>query len=246
MPVHPWLTHPRTGLPLVADYVTRRGKVIWPVIGGSGPLGEPPPGDGDGGTGGPPQPPPGPGNPPAPTGTLSQADVDRIVEERLRRDRAARDQELKAKYGDLDALSETAKQHQALMDSTKSEQERAVADAEKRGRDAAEAEAKARLDQANADNARALVAAEFRAAAKGALADDTVKGLIEDLDLSKYLGDDGQPDLARIQARVDSLAPAKPGTSRIDLGQGQRTQPPSGGTAAGADLWAQRHPARST
>lgn len=52
LPTHPLLRHPRTGEPLRALGVTRSGRVIWPVLGGSQPTGEPAP-TGDGGQGAP-------------------------------------------------------------------------------------------------------------------------------------------------------------------------------------------------
>jgi hypothetical protein len=79
LPIHPHLLHPRTGEPLRAVGYTRRGP-IWPVLGGNG---EDDGGD-DGNDGG--------GNdagsrandwkPPA-----SQADLDRIIQQRLDRER---------------------------------------------------------------------------------------------------------------------------------------------------------------
>lgn len=35
LPLHPTLTHPRTGAPLQAIYVRRDGRVMWPIIGAS-------------------------------------------------------------------------------------------------------------------------------------------------------------------------------------------------------------------
>lgn len=46
LPIHPTMRHPLTGAPLRAVYVSRRGQVYWPVIGGSGE------GEGTGGDGG--------------------------------------------------------------------------------------------------------------------------------------------------------------------------------------------------
>jgi hypothetical protein len=55
LPVHPTLTHPRTGEPLRAIYRTRAGQLVWPQLGGDG-------------TGDPPADPPAPPTDPPPTG----------------------------------------------------------------------------------------------------------------------------------------------------------------------------------
>ena len=41
LPLHPTLKDPRTGEPLRAFYRTKRGELVWPVMGGSQPTGEP-------------------------------------------------------------------------------------------------------------------------------------------------------------------------------------------------------------
>lgn len=43
LPIHPHLKDPKTGEPLRAFYVTKRGQVCWPIMGGSQPTGEPAP-----------------------------------------------------------------------------------------------------------------------------------------------------------------------------------------------------------
>ncbi|TDB98255.1 hypothetical protein E1091_07855 [Micromonospora fluostatini] len=63
---HPYLCHPRTGAPLVAVGTTRSGRVIWPVLGGSQPQGEPQGGQPPAAPPAQPAPvPPAPGQPPA-------------------------------------------------------------------------------------------------------------------------------------------------------------------------------------
>lgn len=49
LPTHPTLLDPRTGEPLRAIYVTRRGVVVWPQIGGSDSAGDAGASGGDGG-----------------------------------------------------------------------------------------------------------------------------------------------------------------------------------------------------
>ncbi|WP_176955744.1 DUF4355 domain-containing protein [Sinosporangium album] len=104
-------THPRTGL--LAIGMMRDGRPIWPVLGGNG-EGTPASGqDGDGGTGGTPGAGDGGSNPPPGNSTFTQADVDRIVSERLARDRA--------RYADYDALKTKAGKFDELTEAQKTE-----------------------------------------------------------------------------------------------------------------------------
>jgi hypothetical protein len=112
--------------------------------------------------------------------TFSQADLDRIVADRVARERA--------KYGDYADLKKKAA---AAM----TEQERAVADAEARGKSAAQAEVGPRL-----------VRAEFRSAAAGKVEKDALDGFLEYADLSKFVKDDGEPDAKAVEAVVKKLA----------------------------------------
>lgn len=110
---------------------------------------------------------------------FTQSDIDRIVADRVARERA--------KYADY---GEVKKRAAAAM----TEQERAVADAATRGR-----------TEALAGVGQRLAAAEFRAAAAGRL--DNIDELLEDLNLGKFVAADGEPDLKAIRARVDKWAP---------------------------------------
>jgi hypothetical protein len=64
-----------------------------------------------------------------------------------------------------------------------------------------------------------LVRAEFRAAAAGSIDKQTLDAYLEDADLSKFLGDDGEPDLKAIEARIKRLGGGKP----ADFDGGART-----------------------
>lgn len=116
--------------------------------------------------------------------TFTQEEVDRILTERLGR--------LKSKYADYDDLKKRAA-------SAMTEHEKAVVEAEARGRTAA-------LSQTGAKLARA----EFRAAASGRVSTETLDGFLEYADLSKFVGDDGEPDTKAIEAAVKKLG----GTAR--------------------------------
>lgn len=111
-----------------------------------------------------------------------------------------------------------ANELEKLRKQSMTEQERAVATA----RDEATREVALRYGGR-------LVDAEVRAAAVGRAID--VPTLLEGLDRSRFLTDDGEPDVKAIEAWVDKLSPpppepAKPGFP--DLGQGAR------GTASSA------------
>ena len=77
-----------------------------------------------------------------------------------------------------------------------------------------------------------LVAAEFKLAAAGRISD--VDALLEGLDRSKFLTDEGDPDTAAITAWVDKIAPAQTETEETrpadfpDIGQGSRQTTPLG------------------
>ena len=78
-----------------------------------------------------------------------------------------------------------------------SEAEKAVAKARDEGR-----------AEAQEASARKLAAIEFRYAAAGRLADPAAA--LDLLDVSKFLGDDGEPDPRRIEAAIDRLAGPRP------------------------------------
>jgi hypothetical protein len=118
--------------------------------------------------------------------TFTQADIDRIV-----KDRVARATAKFADYGDL------KKRVAAAM----TDQEKVVAEAERRGAETAATKAGSRL-----------VRAEFRAAASGRVEKETLAAYLEDVDLTKFLAEDGEPDLKAIEARISRLAGPERGT----------------------------------
>lgn len=118
----------------------------------------------------------------------------------------SRKQEERAK-----ANAAAAKELEQLRASQMSEAEKIAVEAEQRGRSAALAELGQRL-----------VRAEFAARSGGRISDDT----LDDLNLAKFLTEDGEPDTAAIDKAVARLAPApeqeqtrRPGP-RPDLSQG--------------------------
>lgn len=104
------------------------------------------------------------------------------------------------------ANGSAAKELEELKAKTMSEQEKAVAAAKAEGR-----------TEALKESAVRLVDAEVRAAAAGRKID--VDTLLEGLDRSKFLTEEGEPDTKTIVAHLDKLAPTD---GRVDLGQGTR------------------------
>lgn len=115
----------------------------------------------------------------------------------------ARKNEERAK-GNANAAKELEKVRAAAM----TEQERAVS----------EAKAAGLAEAAKAAGPR-LVRAEFRAAASGQVDKEALDAYLEDVDLTKFLGVDGEPDLKAIEARIKRLG----GGKRTDFDGGART-----------------------
>jgi hypothetical protein len=153
--------------------------------------------------------PPAPPEPPAYTAPATQADLDRIIGERVARERA--------KYADYDDIKAKAEAHDASVEAARTEQEKAVEAARKEGEEAA----------TKAGNAR-LVAAEARALAAQAgfrsLSDVSL------VDLSGVKVDDkGVVDGEAVKAKLKELSDAEPW--RIDDGKKTppKTDPSQGG-----------------
>lgn len=123
---------------------------------------------------------------------FTQDDIDKVVAERLARE--------KAKYADYADLKRKAA---AAM----SDQEKALAEAEQRGASAAQARSAARV-----------AVAEFKAAAVGRVSESALAGFLEYADVSKFVGEDGEPDSKAIQSAVKKLAGAGVGGTNFDGG----------------------------
>jgi hypothetical protein len=139
----------------------------------------------------------------------SQADLDKIIESRLARERA--------KFSDYEDLKTKAARADALEAELGSESDKAA----KAARDEERA-------KANDEWTPRVVKAEFKAAAKGVLTDDQLAALIEDLDLKKYVTDKGDADEEKIAKKVAAFAPASSTATKTPPRQlGQGAQPPS-------------------
>lgn len=124
----------------------------------------------------------------------------------LRKEAAKYRTEAKAKDAELEKF------RKASM----TEAEKAVAEAEAKGRTAAMADFGKRLAKAELDTAAARRNPDFDTAA------------LEYVDLSKFIGEDGEPDKKAIQAAVERLVPEARGSAPSFDG-GARKSAPKGG-----------------
>lgn len=143
---------------------------------------------------------------------------------------------LKSLRAENAALQEKAQQFDALDNASKSEHERALDEARKTAKAEGEAAARQTLQPL-------LVRAEFKAAAAGRIEQQRLDDLLDPLDMSKFLDDEGQVDTAKVSAWVDSAAPKQDGKGSgfPDLGQGRRQGTPQPSVASGQALYDQRH-----
>ncbi len=190
-------THPRTGLMAVGFRLN--GAPIWPIRGASEDGGDPPAGGSDAG-----DPPAGDPPPAEPVKTFTQAELDKQIEQRLARERKKFDgyDDLKAKAARLDEIekanaTDLEKAVMAAKDETRAEVARTFGEKLVRG----------------------VMKAQLEQAMKPA---DAV-ALLDDLNLGKYVGDDGEIDEEAIAKTIARLAPR----GRYDLGQGGRGDGPS-------------------
>jgi hypothetical protein len=132
-------------------------------------------------------------------------------------------------YNDLKAKAE---QLAALTEASKSEQEKAIDAAAKEAREATLKEVGSRL-----------VDAQFTVAAAGRMDSERLAALLEGVDRTRFMKDDGSADADKVKAFVDSVAPAaKQQQERHEFGQGSRQGATVPSVEAGAELYRRLHP----
>ena len=145
--------------------------------------------------------------PPAWKAPASAAELNEIIEKRLNRERK--------RFADYDDLKAKAAKAEAFEQANATDLEKAAKAAREEGRNEALREATPRL-----------VRAEFRAAAKGVLSSEQLTELLEDVDLSRFVSEDGSVDEKKIEKKIAALAPPKrdeePAPRFPDLGGGKR------------------------
>lgn len=159
---------------------------------------------------------------------FSQADVDRIVQERLTRE--------KAKYADYDTVKQRAEQWDKFVEESKPEQEKALSAARQEAEQAA-------YQKARGEFGGKLVQAHIQAAAAGRLPEGAVTALVAGVDTSRFLTEAGDVDTVKVTSFIDGIAPAGTGAQQRPggFGQGPRDGAPKAGLEAGAALWEARH-----
>lgn len=112
-------------------------------------------------------------------------------------------------------LKEANKQLADLQAASMSESEKAVSNA------VAEA-----LKENNANWVKQvggrLVKSEIKAGASGRISDKGLSSLLDGLDVSRFIDDEGEPDTQAIKKFLDDVLPPSSGSKNVDLGQGAR------------------------
>lgn len=136
------------------------------------------------------------------------------------------------------AITETRKELDELKRRTMSDQDKEIEKAKEEARNEVRAQVGAKL-----------VEAEIKVKAAGRLSDEAIETLIENLNTSKFLTDDGDVDTDMVAELVDGIVPAKgddndPGKGkgkRPDMGQGRRKGSSKASVTTGADRYRERH-----
>lgn len=142
----------------------------------------------------------------------SQADLDRIVESRLARERA--------KFADYDEIKAKAEKHDALELELSSEAEKQAREAAKKATEEAESKYRPKLAET-----------AFRIAIGDRKTADEVTDFIADLNLSRFLTETGDVDTAKVLARVEQFTGNNKTTTPSRIGpsaSGQGTRAPAG------------------
>jgi hypothetical protein len=152
----------------------------------------------------------------------SQADLDRIITERLARDRQSRP----AAPPDLDELRRKAALADQLEAASRTDLERAAAEARTTGQ-----------QEGRRALLPSLIAAEIRAAAGGRLTAEQVSALTAPLSSDFFLGADGQLDAARVTGWVSGIPGLGSPAGQQDQGGQQGGQQGQQGQQGGGTTW---------
>jgi hypothetical protein len=118
------------------------------------------------------------------------------------------------------ANAAAAKELEQVRQQHMTEQEKAVEQARAEGR-----------SEAVRASSERVVSAEIRAAAAGRLSKEQLDELVDGINTAKFVDDDGDVDVDKVQRFVDGIAPAPTDPGFPDLGQGAR----GAGTGGSAD-----------
>lgn len=233
LPLHPSMRHPLTGAPIRAIYVDSRGRARWPIMGGA-PDPDPDPKPDPDPT---PDPKPDPKPDPAPKADDLGFPKDTPVVEMKPAEQAAYWQHQARKHEDrnkewqktldgktaAEVAAERAELAKLKLDGL-SDSEKAVETAKGEGR----------------REASLAVAPQMFDVALQHVDEDRRKVLIDSLDLSKVIKEDGTIDTDKVTSIAKTLAPPATGVDP-DYGNGKRPPRTTGGVGAGRDRYRERH-----
>lgn len=157
--------------------------------------------------------------------TFTQADLDRVVADRLSRE--------KAKYADYDALKQRAEAWDKFEAESQTQQQKDLALAVKEAEQAA-------YGKAREEYGSRLVEAHLSAAAAGRLTEAALAALLAGVNKQVFLTEAGEIDAAKVTSFIDGIAPTTP-TRPGGFGQGPRSGQPRPGLDSGAALYDARH-----
>lgn len=256
LPIHPSKRHPLTGEPLQALWIRPDGRVCWPMMGGDETAGSGDTGTSAGGQGAGTESGSGTQGSGTTGGNSGESELgfpkDTPVADMTEKQQAAywkhqsrkHEDAWKQRVGDLtpeklQELRDKAQKHDALEYELSSATDKAAKDAEKAAREKADAEYRPMLAET-----------AFRVAIGDRKPEVEVEDFIADLNLSRFLTDDGRVDTAKVLARVEQFAPATgtttptPRRGPTPTGQGQRGTTGTGddrSIEAGRELYRSRH-----
>lgn len=242
LPIHPSRRHPLTGQPLQALGFRKDGRAIWPIMGGdetTTPAGE---GGGEGGGQGGNAGQAFPANTPVEQMTSDQRAAYFQHQAQKWQGRAENNYGLLRNLGvtnadEAAAIKEKVEKHDALEHELMSDKDKAVAEASQTA--AADAEAKYRP---------MLAETAFRVAIGDRKSKEEVDDFIGDLNLTRFLTDDGSVDIAKVLARVEQFAPDKGNSPKgpVVPPRGNGGSPSGSATAlTGREMYEQRHRKKS-
>ena len=162
--------------------------------------------------------------------TFTQDQVNSLLADQKRK--------VQGQYADYGDLKTKAAEADRLRKERETENEKAIREATEKARAEARTEM---LPQ--------LVTARFAAAAAGRIDPDRLATLTEDIDMTRYLKDDGTVDVDKVTAKVEAWAPAakeQPKVLKPDPTQGARNTKTTG-TDVGREMFdARRKPKRAS
>lgn len=247
LPLHPSMRHPLTGEPLRAIYRDRHGRPRYPIMGGA------PEGDDDAAKAA------------AAKAAEEKAAADKAAADKAAADKAAADAANKDDLGfpkdtpvaEMKPAEQAAYwQHQARKHEDRNKEWQKTLGGKTAAEIAAEREELTKLrDEKKSDGEKAVDEAKTQGRREASLAlapqmfdvalahveEDRRKVLIDTLDLSKVIKEDGTIDTDKVTSIAKTLAPPATGNDDPDYGGGPRRTGTTSGVSAGRDRYRERY-----